>query len=328
MTRGNGRKIAGGKGGNGGKAKGRGKGGNDPLKAIDLRGKGGEDPLQANDPRAGQQIPPAKAAGRSEPSGTHDYFDGMRSALNATSYEQDASEAALRAEVLESIPAHMQHRLLSALIQSERSVPIKLEHELDASGGIALVRKVMVPQVLRSVGSAFRATAMLTFQPAWELGMRGYDSAAVTCTIQYVDETGQARLKETRKWLTQSGIKATVSMDLRGYHDAQGGYQFRCDGGMAATSSSTCRRLSSASNTRRGFFLCPCSRRHDVGHCAHSCTRDLFSTSCMQTTPRARTTSWSFFPDSRPWRQRFRRSRTLRMRLVALCGKQVPTTHG
>ena len=116
------------------------------------------------------------------------------------SYEQDASEAALRAEVLESIPAHMQHRLLSTLIQSEWSVLIKLEHELDAQGGIALVRKVMVPQVLRSVGSAFRATAMLTFQPAWELGMRGYDSAAVTCTIQYVDETGQARLKETRKW--------------------------------------------------------------------------------------------------------------------------------
>ena len=132
------------------------------------------------------------------------------------SYEQDASEATSRAEVLESIPAHMQHRLLSTLIQSEWSVPIKLEHELDAPGGIALVRKVMVPQVLRSVGSTFRATAMLTSQPAWELGMRGYDSAAVTCTIQYVDETGQARLKETRKWLTQLGIEATVSMATSG----------------------------------------------------------------------------------------------------------------
>ena len=111
---------------------GRGKGGNDSSMAIELRGKGGKDPLQANDPWAGQQIPPAKAAGRSEPSNTHDYFDGMRSALNAMSYEQDASEAALRAEVLESIPAHMQHRLLSTLIQSEWSVPLKLEHELDA----------------------------------------------------------------------------------------------------------------------------------------------------------------------------------------------------
>ena len=49
--------------GNGPKAAG-GKGGNDPLKANDLRGKGGKDPLQANDPWAGQQIPSAKAAGR------------------------------------------------------------------------------------------------------------------------------------------------------------------------------------------------------------------------------------------------------------------------
>ena len=101
-------------------------------------------------------------------------------------------------------------------MQSEWSVLIKLEHELDARGGIALVRKVMVPQVLRSVGSTFRATAMLTSQPVWELGMRGYDSATVSCTIQYVDETGQARLKETRKWLTQLGIEATVSMATTG----------------------------------------------------------------------------------------------------------------
>ena len=105
-----------------------------PKAAGGKSGKGGKDPLQANDSWAGQQIPPAKAAGRSEPSGTHDCFDGTRSALNAMSCEQDASEAASRAEVLESTPAHMQHRLLSTLMQSEWSVLIKLEHELDAGG--------------------------------------------------------------------------------------------------------------------------------------------------------------------------------------------------
>ena len=62
---------------------------------------------------------PPRRRGRSEPSNTHDYADGMRSALNAMGYEQDASEGCL---VLESIPAHMQHRLFSTLIQSEWSV--------------------------------------------------------------------------------------------------------------------------------------------------------------------------------------------------------------
>ena len=63
------------------------------------------------------------------------------------------------------------------------------------------------------VGSTFRATAMFTSQAAWELGMRGYDSAVMNCTIQYVDDTGQTRLKETR---TQLGIEATDCMTISG----------------------------------------------------------------------------------------------------------------
>ena len=44
-----------------------------------------------------------------------------------------------------------------------------------------------------------------------------------------------------------------------------------------------------------------CSFMQDI-YLLSSGLQDLFPTSCMQTTPRARNTSWSFFPEARPWR--------------------------
>jgi hypothetical protein len=81
---------------------------------------------------------------------------------------------------------------------------------------VAIVKKAEVPGVLRRVGQALRATAMVTSQPAWELHMKGYASEEVYCTLQVTRFEGGTGYVDAKKWLTQLSFHGRVAMRTQG----------------------------------------------------------------------------------------------------------------
>ena len=67
-----------------------------------------------------------------------------------------------------------------------------LPHELGPTGGVALINKHELVQVLRQIRQTTRATAVLTTQPAHELHLRRAPCKQIWCNIQTPCETGVA----------------------------------------------------------------------------------------------------------------------------------------
>ena len=82
--------------------------------------------------------------------------------------------------------------------------------ELDAVGGVSIVPKESIPDVLHAVGYTLAPTAMLTTQHPAELGLKGYPSAHLACTINVRDDDGQTKEHIVQRHLIQTGFGAHV----------------------------------------------------------------------------------------------------------------------
>ena len=69
-----------------------------------------------------------------------------------------------------------------------RTAPVRRCDDLRSIGGIAVVRKEYLAGVLRSVGCTHQPTAIVMIRPASQLGLRGYESREVHCTLLVRDD--------------------------------------------------------------------------------------------------------------------------------------------
>ena len=132
------------------------------------------------------------------------------------SYTDNVEDRRFRESVHASLPQHALHHNRTKLVQSEWTCKVRAPEELSRQGGIALVPKSLVPQVLAAVGTTMQPVAMLTSQPAWELHLKGYSSSQVTCALQTVGEQGAVVYMESQRWLTQLGEGKPVTMEIDG----------------------------------------------------------------------------------------------------------------
>ena len=82
------------------------------------------------------------------------------------------------------MPKHMQRMLAPRLLASQWPAnSIRTELTLDGRGGVARVSKRELRAVMQRVGQTLKPTAVLTSQPGYMLGLRGYRSERVFPTI-------------------------------------------------------------------------------------------------------------------------------------------------
>ena len=107
---------------------------------------------------------------------------GRKGAMRPTSrdvtFPTDPTNTPDDQDLLEQIKAVLPEaavvRAQSTLDPSEWDVPIAHPQRLDNKGGIALVPKTLLPSVLQRVGYTAAPTAVLTSQPATDLGLKGF----------------------------------------------------------------------------------------------------------------------------------------------------------
>ena len=113
-------------------------------------------------------------------------------------------------EVRSALPEAAKQRTVPTLIQNEWDATVRPYTELDSVGGVSIVPKEMIPDVLRTVGYTLAPTAMLTTQPPAELGLKGYPSTHLACTINVRDDDGQIKELLVQRHLIQIGFGAHV----------------------------------------------------------------------------------------------------------------------
>ena len=72
--------------------------------------------------------------------------------------------------VRRAMPRMMRDKMESRLVPEEWDAEVRDARDIDARGGVALVKKNDVPEVLERVGVTLRPTAILVSQPGHELG--------------------------------------------------------------------------------------------------------------------------------------------------------------
>ena len=118
----------------------------------------------------------------------------------------ESTERLFEQEILASLPPHLKQLGQAQLLQEEWSVRVVPSHELNARGGVALVKKQDVPQVLRQIGQTTRATAIVTTQPAHELFLKGASCAEIWCTIRVPSEGTGTTTAYVKRHLIQLGM--------------------------------------------------------------------------------------------------------------------------
>lgn len=120
-------------------------------------------------------------------------------------------------EVLANLPAHLAAAHQPRLLQSEWGARVCLPHELGPRGGVSLIRKSDLVQVLQQVGQTSRPTAIVTMQPGYELYLKGAHSSEIWCHIQVPGDSGPT-VVYVKRFLTQLGMDPAnrVSMDTQG----------------------------------------------------------------------------------------------------------------
>lgn len=187
--------------------------------------KDGTDPLQdpwanaaaaASKGRGGDASVKGKAKGQERDAASWGYFEGVRNAMSAMTLDPDENDLLFKNDVQNSIPAKQWSKAIPMLVQNEWRDKVRTAEGLDHRGGVALVKKNELAQVLRQVGQTLSPTAILTMQPASQLHMKGYLSNEVTCSLNVTEDDGTKKVIEVQRWLTQLGVDAEVQMSTDG----------------------------------------------------------------------------------------------------------------
>eukprot|EP00971_Amphidinium_carterae_P340084 6478258-Amphidinium_carterae.1 len=118
--------------------------------------------------------------------------------------QPEISEIPLEEQVRRAIPGGVQQALQPQLTDTF-NVPCKLAHQLDGTPGVAFVPKVLLPEVIRRVGTTYHPVAFVSTQPCWELGMLGYTSTPIWVTVRSAGPGG-FQDRYSQKYITQLSL--------------------------------------------------------------------------------------------------------------------------
>ena len=128
---------------------------------------------------------------------------------------QDAAERQYKAKVREALPEAAWIKNAAVLVPGEWKARACHPHELTAAGGVSYVGKELVPDVLRRIGYTQAPCAIVTTQPAKELGIP-YPSVDVRCSLEVSNQEGSREIVEVNKFLTQIGYGSPVELATTG----------------------------------------------------------------------------------------------------------------
>ena len=128
---------------------------------------------------------------------------------------QDAAERQYKTKVREALPEAAWIKNAAVLVPGEWTARACHPHELTAAGGVSYVGKDLVPDVLRRIGYTQAPCAIVTTQPAKELGIP-YPSVDVRCSLEVSNQEGSREIVEVNKFLTQIGYGSPVELATTG----------------------------------------------------------------------------------------------------------------
>ena len=98
----------------------------------------------------------------------------------------EADDLDLIEQIQAALPQAAVLRSQSTLDSAEWNAPTVSPQLLDHRGGIALTPPRMIPETLWKVGFTTMPTAILTSQPAQDLGMKGFPQQQVRCAFLWL----------------------------------------------------------------------------------------------------------------------------------------------
>ena len=115
---------------------------------------------------------------------------------------QNAADKQYKAKVREALPEAAWIKNAAVLVPGEWTARACHPHELTAAGGVSYVGKDLVPDVLGRIGYTQAPCAIVTTQPARELGIP-CPSVDVRCSLEVSSPEGTREVVEVNKFLTQ-----------------------------------------------------------------------------------------------------------------------------
>ena len=95
----------------------------------------------------------------------------------------EKKESEFRQRIREVIPQQAKIRSQSTLVPEEWDAPVVPHQHLSASGGISVVPKDCLIEVLERVRFTEKAAGILLVQAPDELGLRGYPRSLIWCSM-------------------------------------------------------------------------------------------------------------------------------------------------
>ena len=110
------------------------------------------------------------------------------------------------------LPEQARLRMQSQLLQAEWNCPICAWQSLSVQGGVAIVPKNAVAQVVQQVGWSSSPIGIVTTESPDTLGLRGFPRSQIQCTISYMGLDATREQVVVKRWLTQLGYGQAVEM--------------------------------------------------------------------------------------------------------------------
>lgn len=167
--------------------------------------------LHGNGPSKASEGKGQKGKHRSAPKGGQPPIASTSANLTTEADDLDLIE-----QIQAALPQAAVIRSQSTLDSAEWNAPTVSPQLLDHRGGIALTPPRMIPETLWKVGFTTMPTAILTSQPAQDLGMKGFPQQQVRCAILVVNKEGNRDRVEVNRWLIQISYGQPVSQILQG----------------------------------------------------------------------------------------------------------------
>lgn len=133
---------------------------------------------------------------------------GKKGSMNAMTPEQ--KEQQFQQEMREALPIAALQRMAPMPLEEEWSVPVRPFTELSDAPGIAIVPKDQLPSVIRAVGYSCHSIAVLVTQHPSQIGLKGYPSNEIHCSIMVKQDDGENKIITVRRHLVQIGFGEPV----------------------------------------------------------------------------------------------------------------------
>eukprot|EP00972_Heterocapsa_arctica_P086984 12821351-Heterocapsa_arctica.AAC.1 len=137
-------------------------------------------------------------------------------ALNYDYVDPEEAQRRYAEDVRVALPEAAQLRAQPALMAEEWSAEVVPFQHLTSKGGVAILPKAALPEVLARVGYTAKPTAVLMVQDPDEVGLVAYPRAKVVCTLSVVAQGGERMNVQAQRWLVQLGFADMVKRVVEG----------------------------------------------------------------------------------------------------------------